>query len=476
MKSVRNVERRIHSCTNKNFTSNPIMWPNFTSWIYSKFFSQFTKEMRIRQAKLSPKIVNKVPGASFCLYFALFTPFVLFGIIIIAYPYMIEDYTLTECIRISTSSHQTSTIPVRYYAKLHVNYTYMENIHQGFKESCASDTPDERNKCIIRFAPEFPCFIEIDYQGESPLEDNRVFTPDEYNMVLSSNSKIFAIFLVISFVLLIFSYLAYKLCQWILKKYILENITDEELELNKYGPEQYEIRYGSDTGKKGDPFENKLFKYIASTAVEKREKIEWVYRPRFLSLIRSHSWIMGCYIFIGMLPIMGLCIYFAIFSIVRYPWKNWALYVIEFAIAYVILLYLFYVFVYLFSAFRTKYYITTSRSICVMRFFAVVWIQQFPHSDIGEVQRTEEKSGAVVIISKKFGCPFTIFSYVENLEIIRSMLMQRMNYEEREDDFDEHVIEKHLGESLPHQDVVVESPSDDVIHELVHEEIQISRE
>jgi hypothetical protein len=195
--------------------------------------------------------------------------------------------------------------------------------------------------------------------------------------------------------------------------------------------------------------------------------VEWVYRPSFIHLIRSQSWILGCYIFIGMAPIMCLLIYFAIYSIVRYPWKDWALYVIEFVIIYVILLYFFYVFVYLLSARGTKYYITSSRSICVIRFLAVVWIQQFPHSDILDIERSEDKSGAIMVISKRFGSPILLFSYVENLEMVRVLLLQKLNYEEKPVE-ESHPAERQLGDSLEdhHVHVTEIEHNDNQLHEV----------
>lgn len=414
---------------------------------------QFSKSSRLKQQKLETKVFNYVPGISLFLNFILFSPFLLISIIFIIGPYMIDDYIQTTCIIDKSVSLKDQEKQI-FYQLLTLNYTLNERQLKGVQERCSFPTEIERDRCLPSIEKEFQCFVDYSWNRRSHELENEIYTPEEFSQRNFSNSKTILILVVILFGSLILIYSFYKIFNLVMEKFILEKITEKDLGIGQIDEKEFSFKYTPELEFKGKDL-NRLKhvnEYLAKTACEKEETIEWVTKARPFKLIRSSTWIIGIYIFIGIAPIIFLLMYFAIYSGFKFPWKVWGLVVIEISIAYIIFLYLMAIYFYIFVVTKVYYYITTTRSICLVNGMLITWVFQFPHSDIEKVDSTGEKEGTIDVYSKQFQSHIRLFSYVEDVMIVKILLTQKMDYQSGND---LKMFEENLGDSLNEENIVV---------------------
>jgi len=344
---------------------------------------------------------------------------------------MLNDYQMTDCFIYDIQPQNPN--PSNFYVDVLVNYTWNSQSFIGYDVFCETSTEIDTAVCAKNLSASFACMIDTTLL-ETKDVNNQIFTPAEYSNWQYSKTQTFLIMYLLCFVFVLFFLFLYKGVDVIMENCGLEKLTDDDLGLSVYL--DYILRTDGQITEMllhQHPLDRKVRNFLEKTAPEKMETIEWIYKPPMRKLITSHSWIIGIYTILGVIPLVGLLLYLAIYSLVQFPWKIWALILVELMIFYCLFLFLTYVFLYLWTANHTVYYLTDKRSITVMSCFFTTWVYQYPHNDIKEIQKLGEKSGTLFAMSKRFHVHVKLFSYVEDFEQVLPLLNSKITGSLEED-------------------------------------------
>lgn len=337
---------------------------------------------------------------------------------------MLNDYQQTDCFIYDIQPQNPN--PNSFYVDVLVNYTWNSQSFIGYDVFCETLSEIDTAVCAKNLSDSFPCMVDTTLL-ETKDVNNQIFTPSEYSNWQYSKTQTFLIVYLLCFVFVLLFLFLYRGIDFIMEKFGLEKLTDDDLGLSVYL--DYILRTDGQITEMllhQYPLDRKVRSFLEQTAPEKMETIEWIYKPPMRKLITSHSWIVGIYTILGVIPLVGLLLYFAIYSLIQFPWKIWALILVELMIFYCLFVFLTYVFLFLWTANHTVYYLTDRRSITVMRCPFTTWVYQYPHSDIKEIQKLGENSGTLFAMSKRFQIHVKLFSYVEDFEQVLPLLNSKI--------------------------------------------------
>jgi hypothetical protein len=174
-------------------------------------------------------------------------------------------------------------------------------------------------------------------------------------------------------------------------------------------------------------FEKIVFNYLAHTSKVEEETIEWCEHPSTLKLLFSHGWNVGIFSLLGCLPLVFLMIIAVVYSLFYYSFADWALPMIEFAMGYILFIYIFYIFAFIMAARGTRYYITSKRGISIIELFGTVWVNQISFDDVGYVDTANNKNtGSIFVRSKHYLVVTKLFSYISDIEYVISLIKNKL--------------------------------------------------
>lgn len=390
--------------------------------------------IRIKNKLTSPIEVNTFPFASTLLYLIFVSPFFL-SVMFVFVPYVLDDYAPSICLVTSVENKQGSSD--NFYAHFKVNYTFQQQNFQGIYEGCRKSNVRDRNECVIFYPANFTCMVDSHYSEQ--LEGvNYVLLDDELKSTRLKFTAIFASVYVGAMV--IFSVICLTLFLIDpLMECCLPKLSDKELRRNLIQPYDYKLKLGKSVSDKesatllsSTPFKDypKIYQVLFETASEKEETIEWTFKPKFYNLMFSPSWSVVTFLLLFLLPVLLAFISFGLYFVIQYHWVVLGIVLLAVSISYSTLIYLLFVLVYLVVANGTTYYLTTSRTICIMRCFFTTWIYQFHYNDIDSLVLQGYDSGALSARSKSLKTEVKLFSFVPNMSYVENYINMKMTEEQ----------------------------------------------
>ena len=377
---------------------------------------RWNKENRMQKMKNKTHSIDKFPLSTFCLNSFLFSPFLFLSFLIVA-PYMMDDHIPTICTMTSFTSRRDGYYNT-YFTNVNVNYTLEGKTFSGIYKTCIKSSFNEREICENLLPIHFQCFVEKEFnpafKSSSQNEVLKIYEYFEKKNILVRNIGIGYGSLVF---LMLFCSGIYFLSDWFMDNFI-HKITDSDLNFGKINSNKFNLKITLNLS--NDEiylaallFEKSVLKWLAHTAKEEREEIEWCEKPNLFKLIFSHGWIIGPLCLIGCFPLVVLMIAAAIYSLFYYSFQNWALPLLEFAIAYILVVYLFYIFALIQAARGTRYYITSKRGISIIQLFGTIWINQISFDDIGYVDTVNNSNTGAIFVRSRYHLIMTkLFSYI----------------------------------------------------------------
>jgi hypothetical protein len=345
----------------------------------------------------------------------------ILSLILVFIPYLLDDYSPEICVVFNKSSISTGNPPY-YSMQAQVNYTQEFYDYAGIYEGCHSSVKVDMESCAAKFPQNFTCMVDAHYDERHP-RINYIYTEDEMSTMRLKFTGIIASIYAVFFVLFVFM----TLFLWMVDKIgecFLPKLSDRDLKKNRIKKSDYKLTMGTSeldmSSLLGNPFASdpSLTNYLAETALENNDAVTF----------------LACLLF----PIFIVIILFGIYFGVTYYWKVEGLVLMEFCIGYTFFIFCVFVFLYALAAHGTKYYLTSTRSICVIRLLFTTWIYQFPYQDIDSIVLQGYEKGSIAVRSKSLHVEVKLFSSLPNLRFIEDFLNRKMSqYDEYDPDYED---------------------------------------